>query len=384
MKRSPSARSRGGTHGSPATPLLLGRARHVGRGDGNPRNAWSTHERAPSPTPGATARTPRPPATRLFPRDVRARARSRASPRSPRPPSPGTSSSACCRSRARSSGPVAETHDLLHVGAALDRGRDRPPHPPLPRSASKTCRLERIRVVRSHPAALDQCRRLLAAMPWATAIAAGDDGRGGGRGRRARRSRGGRDRRRAGGRPLRPAACSPTTSATIPEAYTRFVSVATHTRLDRAAARNGGRRSRSSPTTGPARCTGRSSPSHGTGSTSSSSSPDRSPRLRGATASTPCSPATRSTRLIRARSAEVRAQARRLKLFGSYPAGGARADERPGRHPHPRADHEHRPRAARGDQPAARARPASCWRLQGAPRTCRSSTRPARNGCFAT
>jgi chorismate mutase / prephenate dehydratase len=33
--------------------------------------------------------------------------------------------------------------------------------------------LEQIRVVRSHPAALDQCRRLLAAMPWATAIAAG-------------------------------------------------------------------------------------------------------------------------------------------------------------------------------------------------------------------
>src|SRR5262249_59634044 len=33
--------------------------------------------------------------------------------------------------------------------------------------------LEQIRVVRSHPAALDQCRRLLAAMPWVTAIAAG-------------------------------------------------------------------------------------------------------------------------------------------------------------------------------------------------------------------
>jgi prephenate dehydratase len=32
--------------------------------------------------------------------------------------------------------------------------------------------LEEVRAVHSHPVALDQCRRLLALMPWATAIAA--------------------------------------------------------------------------------------------------------------------------------------------------------------------------------------------------------------------
>src|SRR5581483_6984826 len=36
--------------------------------------------------------------------------------------------------------------------------------------------LEQIKTVRSHPVALDQCRRLLAAMPWATAIAAATTG----------------------------------------------------------------------------------------------------------------------------------------------------------------------------------------------------------------
>jgi prephenate dehydratase len=68
-------------------------------------------------------------------------------------------------------GPVAPTHDLLydsplciarqttvgikHALVGLER---------IPR--------EEIRVVRSHPMALDQCRELLAALPWATAIAA--------------------------------------------------------------------------------------------------------------------------------------------------------------------------------------------------------------------
>src|SRR5581483_6922439 len=69
------------------------------------------------------------------------------------------------------SGAVAETHDLLHAGPlsivaeTVLRIRH---HLVAPGSAT----LEQIRVVRSHPAALDQCRRLLAAMPWATAIAA--------------------------------------------------------------------------------------------------------------------------------------------------------------------------------------------------------------------
>lgn len=69
------------------------------------------------------------------------------------------------------SGPVAETHDLLFDSALSITAETV--------LAIRHCLvgpaivpLEDIRVVRSHPAALDQCRRLLAAMPWATAIAA--------------------------------------------------------------------------------------------------------------------------------------------------------------------------------------------------------------------
>jgi prephenate dehydratase len=69
------------------------------------------------------------------------------------------------------SGPVAETHDLLYGSALAITAETVLPirHclvgiAALPR--------EEIRVVRSHPVALDQCRKLLAEMPWATAIAA--------------------------------------------------------------------------------------------------------------------------------------------------------------------------------------------------------------------
>ncbi len=69
------------------------------------------------------------------------------------------------------SGPVAETHDLLYGSPLAITGETV--------LAIRHCLvgiaevpLEEVRVVRSHPVALDQCRRLLAAMPWATAIAA--------------------------------------------------------------------------------------------------------------------------------------------------------------------------------------------------------------------
>jgi prephenate dehydratase len=69
------------------------------------------------------------------------------------------------------SGPVAETHDLLYGSPLAITGETV--------LAIRHCLvgiaqvpLEEIRVVRSHPVALDQCRRLLAGMPWATAIAA--------------------------------------------------------------------------------------------------------------------------------------------------------------------------------------------------------------------
>jgi prephenate dehydratase len=69
------------------------------------------------------------------------------------------------------SGSVAETHDLL-VECKLSIVRETI----LPIRhyvlAPEQVPLRRIRVIRSHPVALDQCRRLLASMPWATAIAA--------------------------------------------------------------------------------------------------------------------------------------------------------------------------------------------------------------------
>src|SRR5215207_3424025 len=92
--------------------------------------------------------------------------------------------------------------------------------------------LEEIRVVRSHPAALDQCRRLLAAMPWATAIAAATTADAA-------------HQVAEHGDPQEVAIASERAAQAYdlvviagdvgdhPEAYTRFVSVAPYTRLDR-------------------------------------------------------------------------------------------------------------------------------------------------------
>jgi prephenate dehydratase len=67
---------------------------------------------------------------------------------------------------------VAETHDLL-VGSATSINAQViiPIRHFLVGVAAVP--LERIRIVRSHPVALDQCRRLLGSLPGATAIAAG-------------------------------------------------------------------------------------------------------------------------------------------------------------------------------------------------------------------
>lgn len=69
-------------------------------------------------------------------------------------------------------GPVAETHDLL-VGShvSINAQTILPIRHFLVGVAEVA--LEEIRIVRSHPVALDQCRKLLAALPEATAIAAG-------------------------------------------------------------------------------------------------------------------------------------------------------------------------------------------------------------------
>ena len=105
-----------------------------------------------------------------------------------------------------------------------------------------------------------------------------------------------------------------------PEAYTRFVSVAPYTRIDRDERELAHRvllRDRS-PAGRPAQGDRALRPPFS--STSSSSSRGRSRRRRGATASTRCSPAIPSTRSSRETLAEVQGLTRELRVFGSYPA----------------------------------------------------------------
>ena len=129
------------------------------------------------------------------------------------------------------SGAVNETHDLLWdrplsiVAEAI-----LPIHHCLVGPAQVA--LEDVREIRSHPVALDQCRRLLASMPWATATVAPTTG----------------DAASAVadlGEPTVVAIASERAArmhrlvvladnvGDHPEAYTRFVSVAPYTRLDR-------------------------------------------------------------------------------------------------------------------------------------------------------
>ena len=128
-------------------------------------------------------------------------------------------------------GPVNETHDLLYGSALSITGETiLPIHHCL--VGIELVPLEQIREVRSHPVALDQCRRLLAGMPWASAVAAGttadaaaavaqlgDPGVAAIASERAARLHG--------------LEIIDGNVGDHPEAYTRFVSVATHTRLDR-------------------------------------------------------------------------------------------------------------------------------------------------------
>src|SRR5918992_2025338 len=128
-------------------------------------------------------------------------------------------------------GPVNETHDLLYESPLSITAETVLPirHCLV---GPKSVPLEEIRVVRSHPAALDQCRRLLAAMPWATAIAPATTSDA------AHQVAEHAD-------PPEVAIASERAAAAYglqviagdvgdhPEAFTRFVSVAPYTRLDR-------------------------------------------------------------------------------------------------------------------------------------------------------
>jgi prephenate dehydratase len=128
-------------------------------------------------------------------------------------------------------GPVAETHDLLYDSPlSIAAETILPIRHCLVGPAEITT--EEIRVVRSHPAALDQCRRLLAAMPWATAIAAGTT---------ADAAHQVAEHGDSAEVAIASERAAHTYGLTViagdvgdhPEAYTRFVSVAPYTRLDR-------------------------------------------------------------------------------------------------------------------------------------------------------
>jgi prephenate dehydratase len=128
-------------------------------------------------------------------------------------------------------GSVAETHDLLYESPlAITRETILPIRHCL--VATTQVPLEDIRVVRSHPAALDQCRRLLAGMPWATAIAAATTADA------AHQVAEHGDAQEAAIASERAAQMYGLTVLAgdvgdHPEAYTRFVSVAPYVRLDR-------------------------------------------------------------------------------------------------------------------------------------------------------
>ena len=128
------------------------------------------------------------------------------------------------------SGPVNETHDLLYDSAlAIVAEAVLPIRHCLVGLPGAS--VDSIRVVHSHPVALDQCRRLLAGMPAATAIAAATTG-----------DAAAHVAQRAD--PSEAAIASERAAALYgldvlaedvgdhPEAFTRFVSIATHVRLD--------------------------------------------------------------------------------------------------------------------------------------------------------
>lgn len=127
-------------------------------------------------------------------------------------------------------GPVTETHDLLYDSPlAITAETVLPIRHCLVGPAPTP--VEDIRVVHSHPVALDQCRQLLAGMPWATAIAAATTADAAAQ-------------VAAHGDPTEVAIASERAAAlhglTLiaddvgdhPEAYTRFVAIATYMRLD--------------------------------------------------------------------------------------------------------------------------------------------------------
>ena len=132
-------------------------------------------------------------------------------------------------------GPVAETHDILYSTEELSIQAQTVIPIKHALLALSQVPLEQVTTVRSHPQALDQCRELLASMPWATAIASSTTAGG------AKLVAEHGDPHEAAIAPLRAAelfglAVLREDIGDHKEAYTRFVSLGTATRLDR----NGG------------------------------------------------------------------------------------------------------------------------------------------------
>lgn len=128
------------------------------------------------------------------------------------------------------SGPVAETHDLLYGSPLAITGETVLPIRHCLVGLAEVP-LEEVRIVRSHPVALDQCRRLLAGMPWATAIAAPTTADA------AAQVAANADESEAAIASERASALHGLTVIAgdvgdHPEAYTRFVSVGNYMRLD--------------------------------------------------------------------------------------------------------------------------------------------------------
>ena len=215
-------------------------------------------------------------------------------------------------------GPVNETHDLLFtLPLSIVAQTVLPIRHCLLGVPGAT--IEGLRVVRSHPMALDQCRELLARLPQAEAIVAATT---------ADAAKHVADQRDPAEAAIANLTAAETYGLTIladnvgdhPEAYTRFVLVATYTRLDTARATPGGRPSRSSPTTRRARSTGRSSRSrrHAIDLVQLVSRPiPKTPfryRFDAQIAGHPLDA------LISETLREARERTRQLKVWGSYPA----------------------------------------------------------------
>jgi prephenate dehydratase len=129
------------------------------------------------------------------------------------------------------SGPVAETHDLLFESPLAIVAQTILPIRHL-LVGPEEVPLEDVRIIRSHPAALEQCRNLLARLPQAAAIAAATTADA------ARMVAEERDPSHAAITSLRAVELHDLRVlehdvGDHPEAFTRFVSIATHLQIDR-------------------------------------------------------------------------------------------------------------------------------------------------------